>query len=183
MNKLFSVFIWRKSFVFFFQFKITLSGIAFSRVIPCGSIFCPPQISSKVRFISELWGTLREVRAIRIFSRYIPAICNLERYRNIHLPFIGRRSWCCGKIASLVFPVTYRNLDKENRALDQLRATFQLFSLEKDKALKSDQVQEACSNLQTFDKKYLFKDMAVILSQYYSVSTDGVIRIPWDFSD
>ena len=110
-------------------------------------------------------------------------MCNLERYRNIHLPFIGRRSWCCGKIASLVFPVTYRNLDKENRALDQLRATFQLFSLEKDKALKSDQVQEACSNLQTFDKKYLLKDMAVILSQYYSVSTDGVIRIPWDFSD
>ena len=99
------------------------------------------------------------------------------------LPFIGRRSWCCGEIAPLVFPFTYRNLDLENRALDQLRATLHLFSLEKDNALKSDQVQEACKNLQTFDKKYLFKDMAVILSQYYSVSTDGVIRIPWNFSD
>ena len=75
----------------------------------------------------------------------------------------------------------FRNLKVERTAMVECKEKLQLRSFDKDHMISSDQMISACQKLTNCNEATSLAEMCVILSCYYSVSTDGDIRIPWSY--
>jgi len=77
--------------------------------------------------------------------------------------------------------VTYlHDLGMEKKELENCVEYFNLESLERDRSLKHHQVLTAFDSLKSSNDRSLLNSFAIIISNYYSVSVDGLVRIPWD---
>ena len=56
-----------------------------------------------------------------------------------------------------------------------------LESIEKDYTINTTQTVDACNGLELYDNLGVIKNWSIVLSNYYSVSADGLVRIPWNF--
>jgi len=74
-----------------------------------------------------------------------------------------------------------KNLYLEQTSMSSCRLKLGLQSLEKDVAVNTMQIINACNHLEFCDNVDLMKHWSVMLSNYYSISADGLVRIPWDF--
>jgi len=68
----------------------------------------------------------------------------------------------------------------EKKELENCVEYFNLESLERDRSLKHHQVLTAIDSLKSSNDRSLLNSFAIIISNYYSVSVDGLVRIPWD---
>ena len=62
----------------------------------------------------------------------------------------------------------------------QTKKKLKLNTLFDDPALKACQIQSACERLMQIADLHL-EGFDVVISSYYSISSDGLIRIPWNF--
>ena len=74
-----------------------------------------------------------------------------------------------------------QDLSVEYQTMLLCKSNISLRSLEKDSSINRLQTVTACNRLNSFEKAHLMRGWSVVIGKYYSITKDGLVRIPWNF--